>query len=283
MKRFLIPSLIIVLIFIAGLTACRQAGDDAETTTDAAPALESVSVPFDAVETSSRSLSKEERMAEIVSSIKEEDYSVLDITVDFWYPKDLKEATDFAESMEYDKREVETENSTEVDTYWIDSQTDFPIAQRLVDAKGRVSEATRNNLDGTYYRIKYLYDTDDGGEADPVMVIEVIDTNADPKGESALVTKSYTFQFYPNNKICTATLQYYDENGEQGDFFSYTFDPDGNIVQYLDTGIYTELLQAKILANLGGALEEVASSIDVNELIEQAGIGDLAGLAGLTG
>ena len=74
--------------------------------------------------------------------------------------------------MEYDKREVETENNTEVDTYWIDSQTDFPIAQRLVDAKGRVSEATRNNLDGTYYRIKYLYDTDDGGEAVAVLQVQ---------------------------------------------------------------------------------------------------------------
>ena len=283
MKKFLLPSIIIVLIFVAGLTACRQTGDNKENTTDSEPALESVSVPVDTAETASRSLSKEERMAEIVSSIKEEDYSVLDITVDFWYPKDLKEATDFAEDMKFDKREVATENSTEVDTYWIDSQTDYPIAQRLVDEKGRVSEATRNNLDGTYYRIKYLYDADDGSEADPIMVIEVIDKNADPEGKSARVTKSYTYQFYPNNKICTATLQYYDENGEQGDFFEYTFDPDGNIVQYLDTEIYTELLQAKILANLGGVLEEVASSIDVNELLDQAGIGDLAGLAGLAG
>lgn len=278
MKKLIIPIIAIILLFTSAFTACKKTNDGAEESSGAVEDLEGASAQIRKTEAVSHNLSADERMSEMVSLVDSGNFSVLDMTVNFWYPEDLDAAIAYSEDFEYDKKDVEIENNIEVDSYWLNSKTDFPIAQRSIDEKGRVSQVIINDLDGTYRRITYMYETDDGSEADEGMTIEIIDNTSAADGNVSLI-KSYQFQFYPNDKIYSAIEQYYDDNGEAGDFYAYLFDPDGNIIQYIDPDAYTQMLQERILSGLGGIFEEIASSVDLYDIISQAGLDQGAGLA----
>ncbi len=278
MKKLIIPIIAIILSFTAAFTACKKTNDGAEESSGVVEDMEGASAQIRKTEAVSHNLSADERMSEMVSLLDSGNFSVLDMTVDFWYPEDLDAAIAYSEDFEYDKKVVEIENNVEVDSYWLDSKTDFPVAQRSIDDKGRVSQVVINDLNGTYRRISYMYETENGSEADEGMIIEIIDNTGADNGVASLI-RSYQFQFYPNDKIYSAIEQYYDENGEAGDFYAYLFDTDGNIIQYIDPDAYTKMLQERILSGLGGVFEEIASSVDLYDIIAQAGLDQGAGLS----
>ena len=271
MKKQLIP-LILIILMIAVLSACKNAGDGLENTT-AAEEGAGVSIPAEAVSAETRTglRTSEERMEEMISSMNEgEGFSVLDIEVPFWYPKNLDEALAYAVDLDADRTDTKVEDNTQVDSFWKAGKTDYPIGQAAYDEKGRLTDATRNNLDGTYYMIKFLYDADDGSEADEAMIINVIQENADGPGTDARRIKSYNFQFYPDDSLYSATLQVYDKNDEMTDFNSYVFNPDGEVIYYVDNATYMQMLQDRLLQGIGGVFDEIASAIDMNSLLSGA-------------
>ena len=269
MKKQFIP-IILLIIIIAMFAACKSTGDSESTTNEAPEA--GVTLPA-GDEQASRSLSSEERMSVIIDSYENgEEYSVLDIEVPFWYPKTLDEALSYAVDMDYERIDSQVEDNTQIDSFWKAGKTDYPIGQAAYDSKGRLAQTTKNNLDGTYNMIFFLYETDDGAEADEEMFINVIDENADTDGDGALVTMSYDFQFYPNDTIYSATVRYYDENSNVTDFQTYSFDPYGAVVYYIDNSIYQLLAQQQLQQNLGGIIGELASNIDIGSLLEGVAI-----------